>query len=453
MAEFDFSAPFVAARIRLPSGDVFPLWVNVGGAETLRPRIPGTEDIQALAFVQQVEVQLNLSTLPKISVQMSPPFEDGMKFLDSPLADGRITNALEVQLGYAGGTGDGGAVLSPLYVAGLTAPEVSIGRDIQITLKGQGLGRSTEIQGGRVVAEDRDTLEDIIRRLVQGAGNRTTLEVDFSAVEATSRAGQALRTSAAGYCQGGRSDWIALWDLAERTHCFMNIVGPARNGQASKLLWLPKYEAFTAPPSRRYRLYHYTGGLLTEEEWPLISFQCNTEAIWTAVAYQDILNHGAVLHGVNADSVSAEEHSTTVEDQAAPVLSGEGVQTTEGTDELPDTALTLPGSPDNSEAVSRAGAEVAAGGPMSIQCEIETLGDPRVLPGDVVAMSGLGRRFDNRLYGVFSVTHTIGVGGFSTNLVVQSDVDPNMVEGRTPTGPRNTADVRSTSEHVANVRS
>jgi hypothetical protein len=84
-------------------------------------------------------------------------------------------------------------------------------------------------------------------------------------------------------------------------------------------------------------------------------------------------------------------------------------------------------------------AEVENSGTMNVQCEIETIGDPAVTPGDVVLLAGLGRRFDKRVYHVFEVTHSIGVGGFSTNIVVHSNVQPGQ-EGDEPTGERNTAD-------------
>lgn len=467
VSTFDFSAPFVAARIILPSGDVFPLWTNVGGAETNRPKIPGTEDLQALAFVQEVQVRLDLTTLPQISVQLSPSFEDGMKFLDSPLADGRMTNKLEVQLGYSGGTSDGGVVLSPVYVAALTAPEVTIDVEIQIALKGQGLGNSATFQGGRVVAEPRETRQSVIERLAAGsAKSRRTLTVDFSGIAPGSSQYTKLNEPAGNFAQGGRSDWLALWEMAHLTECIMSIVGADRSGNASQLKWVPRRARFSGPPVKRYRLYHYPAGHFqgdntiisannpSDIELPILSFSCNTAAVWNALTYQDTLNHGVVLNDTNPDTVAPSERSVTLEGLAEPVDSGEGAQTLESTDELPDTQLNLPGDPDHPDAVAQASDEVRSGAAMSVQCEIEVLGDPTVIPGDVIALSGLGRRFDNRVYHVFTVTHSIGVGGFSTNLMVHSNTDPTAREGaRTPTGQPNTTDVQNEPEYTATSRS
>jgi hypothetical protein len=454
MASYDFSAPFVAARIVLPNGDAFPLWTNVGGDEraTAPALLGGAADLKALCFVQEIQVQTNLSGLPQLSVQLSPPFEDGMKFLDSPLADGRMRNRLEVQLGYAGGTGSAGPILSAPFIATLTAPEVQIDTEIQITLKGQGLGASSALQGGRVTGQDGDTREDIIRRLVAGyGGGRRTLEVNFDEAYEDSTVYGLLRESASGYAQGNRSDWLALWWLAQETRCIMNIVGTSDDGNAAVLRWRPRQAMFTGPPTRRYRLYHYPGGQFRGEiasaelqeatiaELPILSFSCNTDAVWGALTYQDIIGHGIELNEVSEDEVTAGSTTVTAETEAPPADSGEGAMTVPGTDELPEQPLQAPGDPENPSAVRQASADVEAGAGMATQIEIETVGDPAILPGDVVAFAGLGRRFDPGVYHVFQVVHSIGVGGFSTNLTVHKNADPAS-EGNEPTGERNTAE-------------
>ena len=248
---FDFSAPFVAARIILPDGSLFPLWTNVGDEEAVRPSVPGTESIRALAFVQEVQVILNMSGLPQISVQLAPPFEDGMRFLDSPLADGRMRNVIEVQFGYAGGTTDGRAILSPPYRAALTAPEVTIDTEVQINLKGQGLG-GMERQSGRVVAQPNEKMWDIARRLVAGPGSlRRTTEVDFSLITeagSSSPSYQAMDAPAGDFAQGARSDWLALWEIAQRAQCDLLFGAPTSNDYVSRLIFVPRREATSAPP-------------------------------------------------------------------------------------------------------------------------------------------------------------------------------------------------------------
>jgi len=375
-----------------------------------------------------------------------------MKFLDSPLADGRMQNTLEVQLGYAGGTGGSGPVLSSPFITALQAPEVQIDTEIQITLKGQGLGNSATHQGGRVTGQEGDKREDIIRRLVAGyGGGRRTLEVNFDEAYEDSTVYGLLTASAEGYAQGNRSDWLALWWLAQETNCIMNIVGTSDDGRAAVLRWRPRRVMFSGDPVRRYRLYHYPGGQFRGEiasaelqsdsiaEMPILSFTCNTEAVWGALTYQDVLNFGIELNDVDTDEVEPASTTVTADTEAPPVDSGEGAMTTPGNDEFPEQPLQMPGDPANPGAVRQAGADVEAGAGMATQIEIETMGDPAILPGDVVVLAGLGRRFDPGVYHVFQVTHSIGVGGFSTNLTIHKNADPASA-GNEPTGERNTAE-------------
>jgi hypothetical protein len=57
---------------------------------------------------------------------------------------------------------------------------------------------------------------------------------------------------------------------------------------------------------------------------------------------------------------------------------------------------------------------------MGIKLQIQTLGIPDILPGDVVAVRGVGARFDWN-YGVFVVRHFIGSSGFTTELELVSN--------------------------------
>jgi hypothetical protein len=53
---------------------------------------------------------------------------------------------------------------------------------------------------------------------------------------------------------------------------------------------------------------------------------------------------------------------------------------------------------------------------MAFPLEIESVGIPSVLPGQVCAVRGLGLRLDNSNYAVQKVVHTLNSAGFSTKL-------------------------------------
>ena len=50
-------------------------------------------DLKSLAWIQEVNVDLQLAHLPKISVNMSPPFREGVRFLNSELIEYGISSS------------------------------------------------------------------------------------------------------------------------------------------------------------------------------------------------------------------------------------------------------------------------------------------------------------------------------------------------------------------------
>jgi hypothetical protein len=453
LAQFDYSGPFVAARIRDVDGNTFPLWTNVGGSETDPVEVPGGEDLQALAFLQEVTVQMGLSFVPQISAQLAPPFREGILFLNSRLADAAGSNVLEVQLGYTGGTGSAGPVLTPPMEAVIMNPDISIDVEIQITLNGQGTGGfSAWRRTGTRVTREGTTRRSLIQEIADGLG----VEVNFEDPDSdpNSDARELLDEEGLSWSQGGKTDWMAMWELTDSARCHMSLVGRT-------LFILSKRARILGQPLRTYRFYDYPGGSIggrtrgvgasdgqTSADLPILSFTSSTNAVWLPPASLNV-----VLRDVNESSREAE---TTVLNDAseAPARSGEGAASPPtGTDTgLPepdeatgDGGQTLPGAPDVPEAVREAQEEFSRGGHLGIQVEIETIGDPQVLPGDAVRLAGLGRRFDDRTYVVHKITHQIGLGGFTTNLELVTNVD-SLIEqfqgAQRTSGPTNTQETR-----------
>ena len=430
MALYDFSAPFVAARIRDRNGNTFPLWTNVGGSESNQPVVPGAEELRSLAFLQEVQVELGLSHLPQITAQLSPPFHDGLRFLDSELVNAGGDNVIEIQLGYSSGTGGAGAVLSPPFAGTIFAPDVTIDVDIQISLKAQGLGNPSEQDGVAVPAEG-ETRAEFIERIAEGAGRG--LRVNFDEARQDSTVASELDATANGIAQGGQSDWMMLWQMADRTSSWMYMVGDT-------IYWVPRRRRLTSgEPVRSYRLFEYPGGRLqgasldsisnqlASSELPILSFSCSTEGAWLRGV------HGMRVRDVNEQTREDQQEVVTEDENPTPTGNDQasvGVESNEGLPFNTETGQglqTMPGSPDNADAVAQVRAEHSRSGNLGLQVEIETLGDPTIQPGDTVRLYGVGRRFEG-LYAVFKVVHSIGVGGFSTNLTLNVTVDG----GRTP---------------------
>jgi phage protein D len=80
---------------------------------------------------------------------------------------------------------------------------------------------------------------------------------------------------------------------------------------------------------------------------------------------------------------------------------------------------------------------------MGVKLDIETLGIPDLLPGDVVAVRGIGKRLasESGNFGVQKVTHTVGGSSYTTKLEVLSNVgelSAKIATGLLPVGPTNT---------------
>jgi hypothetical protein len=444
VAAYDFSAPFAAARILDVDGNAWPLWVNVGGAESGRPSMPGGEDLKALAWVDQIEVKLDLSGIPVITVQLAPPFEEGMKFLDSSLIDSAGQNMIEVQLGYASGTSDGQATLSPPFSGLIFNPQVAIDTQIQITLTGQGVASFSEIrQPGRTVSVGNLTRREIIRRLARGAGRST--QVNFDSADLDDQCRALLDASPSqGFVQGNRTDWVALWQLARQTRCWMNI-------QGDTLYWLSYSERFATTPTRIYRMYHYPGGRvqgMTDQgqgssggELPILSFSCDTDAVWLPAS-----QHGILTTDVSDRDRQPVERFASPQSEA-PAALGNGSMNVRGSDNLPLDDQTHAGAevrpvdPEDEDGQVQVSSEIQQGANIGVSLQVEVPGDPSVLPGHTVRLAGLGRRFDGPIYAVHTVTHSIGTGGFTTNLmlITNSPAAETAVRGGIePTGGVNT---------------
>lgn len=451
MASFDYSAPFVAARIIDREGDAFPLWTNISGVEATRPNIPGPDELQALAFLQEVQVKMDQGYVPTITAQLAPPFRDGIRFLDSRLVDAGGDNRLEVQFGYTAGT-SGGAVLSPVFIGTISKPDITVDIEVQIALNAQGLGGYGATRGeGNIVAREGETRRQLIERIA-GAGGRI-LRVNFEDVdsEPNGAAATALNAPAEGFAQGNRTDWLALYQLANQTRCWMSLVGDT-------LFWLSRRHRLLQPPRRVYRMYDYPGGRLEAltpdalrgldargATLPLLSFTSATEAAWLA--------HGRGFQQRDVDPASQEavEAEITPASMAEPVGAPTGSVTVADAAE-PPAARTVPGDPGDTEARTTAEEDASRGSNLGVQIEIEVPGDPQILPGDTIRIAGLGARFDQNTYAVYTVTHSAGVGGFTTNLVAISNIDSLLSRfdgGEAATGAPNTAEVEGGESYVA----
>lgn len=465
----DYSALWVGGAIVTSDLRRFPFWTNAGSglsdresgaAQTGAPQglePPSALDptLESLAWIQEVSVEINLGEVPKISINLSPPFEDARKFLNSPLIRwGEST--IEVQFGYlGGGEGEAGNELSPVFSGVMMQPDVTIGVDVSITINATGisswaLDRAT---GGRV-ARPGETREQLIDRILKGPGGVRDLKAVYlsrppllslpivASPSTLAEAGaQAFSEPKGGWAQGGKSDWLAIWELS-------NLMGLRYVLDGNLVVFSPRTDDYNRSPSRVFKLYDYRDGRLgagvddnagkmlasgTEDvfTYPIMEFSSPTQAVYLPASCR-----GYVMGEISDTEPRKASVPTVVDRKTVP-----GVATSENAGEPPvsstnpapeegtkDGPPRLPGDPEHPEDLEAARKEFEKDNPMGIEIEIETIGVPKLQPGEAILVEGLGRIYALDRWNVFTVRHQIGLGGFSTNFTAVSNTDAFFAE-------------------------
>jgi hypothetical protein len=126
-------------KIKKVTSKRYELWVD-----PITPEFTGdAAALKCLSYVRDVTCVINLGYNSKLSVTLTPPFEEGLAFLNSELIQWGIGH-LMMSIGYSTGSGNN----QTLPMGGfIQKPEVKIGRDIQITLHAMGVGYHLQNSG------------------------------------------------------------------------------------------------------------------------------------------------------------------------------------------------------------------------------------------------------------------------------------------------------------------
>lgn len=446
--QYDFGAPFLAARIIDANENKFPLWIDsspdfrfgvfssVSGGPDL-----GQVSQLSMPWVQSIEVRLGLGFVPTIRATLTPPFEEGIMFLDSPLIEWSVSR-LEVQFGYTGGPQK--FVLSPPFSGILLKPDVDVGQDITITLNAQGVSGFSLIRqtGGRTFVDESRL--SIIKKLVSGADpeNPRKAEVDDEDIRKLSGTGQKLKAAElldqkVSFAQGTMTDWFAIYALATEAKCWIL-------GTGSVLRIIPRETVMTGVPSKSFVFRNFGSEIGPSVGiYPILSASSPTSAIYMpgsmrGIALRDVdpVTRKPVTRVATDANQANPRVGDSKGDSAAPVPSETypDINQEDGSNAWP-----YPGNPTNPQVEAAANAEFEKQSTMmGVHIEVETLGVPDLIPGELIRIDGLGARLRG-VYSVFEVTHTVGTDGFSTKFTAVSNTAKMLEKGFGVAGNINTS--------------
>jgi len=420
-ATFDYFNPFMAAKIITSDGQNYPLWIG-GTAQTVgfdvktHLKVAGTSGyLNALSFVTELQVEMDLGNIPKITVTLAPPFEDGIKLINTDLLE-LGTNRIQVQFGYVAGA-DGAPVFREFEGMLTTSPEISISAgEVTITLTAQGLNGAI----ATMQQEGSETFEKLTRRSIfELVAIQYGLEIVIDPSTLSDPvAGPALTEELITRSQGWQTPMFFLTQLANEARCFLlwGSKGSAAKKQIVKIV--SRTASFVKQqPTIILSMFHYgAADLLGATVYPIVSVSSTPKELFLA-GIQKI-----VSEEMDVKTKKATLKATTAKD-AQPAQASKGAIDGKGKDEsiLPKpgerTAVhRMPGDPADKETlqdVHHAFDTYSLG--MALPLDVETIGMPTIEPGDVVRIRGLGKKLDQN-YGVFKVNHSLGASGFTTAL-------------------------------------
>jgi hypothetical protein len=453
----DYLNPFMAATIVMTDGKRYPLWLKTSAAAQRAANLKeGATGTSSLPFLAEVTVEIQLAYLPIIKATLTPPYRDAINFLNSRLIEWGQSQ-FEVQFGYIvqqpadpadPQRATGRAILSEKYVGILLKPEVQLGPDVVITLNAQGVGGFAAAR-----QEGNFTVKTTRQRICKVLMGRYGVNIDDSEVlKLASSQAEVVATwnkELIDFAQQGDSFWTAVVKVIRGAGFHTYLLG-------STLKVLPASFVFGSKPTKLFRFFDFSKGRLgpvdggatgVNRVLPIFSASSPTSAIYLPGSAQ-----GFWVQDVSSFDRS-EKRRLIGDQQVAPPRTSEGAAAIVNANTLPavdpstgEGAEMYPGDPEDPELVQWVKSEYAAQTTqMGVQLTLETVGDPTLLPGNVIAVRGLGRRLDSN-YSVFKVTHTVGGSGYTMSLECVSNVAKaleNAVEAVGPTAPQPTLDESS----------
>lgn len=425
----DFSNPYLAAAIVLGSGERFPLWSGkdlnslntTGKRDANGGQYVGYGPPEALSYLSDVTIELQLNSVPVIKAVLRPPFREGLRLLNSELVlFGR--NQLEVVVGYASGRSDlaNGALLSPIFKGLLLRPDIQIGSETVITLNAQGLGGFGAKRQTTERTFNEETINTVIYELLTVA-HGIKIDDSFANDDAQSHdVKKAYLFGTVTRAQGHKSDWQFAYEIAQDIGLYLSQV----EDRTVKLI--PRSSVYLAQSHFELTAFDIPQGALFGNQYPILTATSDSDVPYfpgvRSILLKDIESktRGSFEKEIG-DALARPARSDDL-------IAGGGSDTKNATNYAPSDKSTganfehLYGQSEDDALIRTAqsyfsGAQSLIGVPL----DVETFGIPEIRPGDTVDITGLGLLYDGH-YGVWSVIHMAGSNGFTTKLSLRMNM-------------------------------
>jgi hypothetical protein len=443
----DFLGTFIRGQIRrfgLQDEAPIELWTD-----------SGHPDLKALSFVSEMTVTTKMGLNSEISILLSPPFDDGIKLLNSDLIKWGIGH-LTVSFGYTTGSRDRSLAWSGL----LMTPDVQIsGTDISITLKATGVGYPMSVAGS-VVTKDytgkayNEVAEDILRKYSKSklfTLDEDKLYPDFTAQEMNPETGhpffkipkRVIRgvkahskplspfqqgtarfkitdatddvpekeevTEDMPILKGPRNDWWFLTSILRYNGLSLIVSG--------EQVQIRQPDKVFQDRLKTKKIFGLRAKIDTDRGiYPILGFSSPTTAVF--------LSPG--VGGYIASDVGTSKATVSVEANADTTDTGTGTDNPSPSDVTTNTAEggldakeNLPADPESIHADAIRGSFNDVKNRRGVEITVESLGLPDMLPEDICVITGFSLiegqpgLYDGE-YRILEVSHRIGTSGFTT---------------------------------------
>lgn len=423
-----FTTPFARVVLTPKNGAPVPLWI-AGSTAAGRNSSPTTFD--QLPFMTSLTVDDNLGNVPAITATLSMPYSVGIPFLDSSLAQWSEAT-LSVQLGYTNNQGQF-TDSAPVYEGLTLKPTIEIGANINYTFVAHGIGgfQLARVEVSTVKAKKRI---DIIRELLAGVENATLNSESLAKALADPISAPLLQAEVPQFVPGGRTAIQLIWSLLRESQCWMTFRNKQGEQARSELHVVPR-GSVNSRNTHLFSLFGSQGGVIGPNAsgggiYPILSVQSPTMAVYLPGGVE-ALTRGVSTKQSRGTNGAPQTQQNVI--KATNASSGQGsIQPNGSTVRSAVADISSPGLPEQVKSeIERVRSSIG------VNLEVQTLGVPDLIPGQVVAVDGLGQLLSGpgMNYTVFTVSHTYSDAGFTTRWTGVSNVFPYVPAGARADAP------------------